>query len=141
MPIVIDGWNFIRDRHSPINDSGNDYLKPARTLVRYLQDFQATHNDPIVLVFDSKHEYLEMDYKNSPKLTIVPARDADDYIKRYIDNVPERQRRNVRVVSSDNDVFYYAKSSYATPLKCAEFWGKLCPSQDETEEMEDKCIA
>ena len=138
MPIVIDGWNFIRDRYSPIRDDGRDYLKPARTLIKYLQDFQASHNDPIVLVFDSKHEYLEIDYKNSPKLKIVPARDADAYIKRYVDEVPEPQRRNVRVVSSDNSVFYHAKSAYATPLRCADFWDKLCP-QDETEEMEDKC--
>lgn len=128
MPIVIDGWNFIRDGSSPIRDEGHDYLEPARTLVAYLQDFQLTHNDPIVLVFDSTHEYLEMDYRNTPKLKIVPARDADGYIKRYIDQVPERQRRNVRVVSSDNDVFYYAKSSYATPIRCREFWFKLCGS-------------
>ena len=131
MPIVIDGWNFIRDRSSPISDEGHDHLMPARTLISYLADFQSTHNDPIVLVFDSKNEYLEIDYRNTPKLKIVPARNADEYIKRYIDGIPERQRRNVRVVSSDNDVFYYAKSSYATPLRCSEFWGKLYIEEDE----------
>jgi len=125
MSIVIDGWNFIRDGSSDIDDSDRDSLESARILISYLEDFQASHNDPIVLVFDSSHEFLDMEYRNTPKLTIVPARDADEYIKKYIDKTPERQRRNVRVVSSDNDVFYYAKHSYATPIKCGEFWAKL----------------
>ncbi|MFA6078445.1 MAG: NYN domain-containing protein, partial [Candidatus Omnitrophota bacterium] len=99
----------------------------------HLQSFQKQHNDPIVLVFDSKHEYLEIDYKNSPKLKIVPTRNADGYIKRYIDGIPEKQRRNLRVVSSDNDVYYHAKSSYATPLKCGEFWKKIYKDDDNTE--------
>jgi predicted RNA-binding protein with PIN domain len=123
VPIVIDGWNFIRDRSSRIDDD--------------LEEFQSTHNDPIVLVFDSKYEYLEISYRNTPKLKVVPARDADDYIKRYIDEVPERQRRNLRVVSTDNEVYYYAKSSYATPLKCREFWDKLCGSLYDTDDEED----
>jgi len=133
MPIIIDGWNFLRDRSSRIREDSDDHLSGARTLVSYLESFQKTHNDPIVLVFDSKHEYLEMDYKNSPKLKIVPAKNADGYIKRYIDDVPEKQRRNLRVVSSDNDVYFHAKSAYATPIKCGEFWKKICRDDDNTD--------
>lgn len=125
MPIIIDGWNFIRNGRSSIRDDEADSLEAAQKLIFRLTDFQRTHNDPIVLVFDSTCEYLDMKYTNSPKLTIVPARDADSYIKKYIDKTPERQRRNVRVVSSDNDVYFHAKSSYATPVRCEEFWGKL----------------
>ena len=125
MPIIIDGWNFIRDRSSNINDENGDAVEAARQLIFYLDDFQNTHNDPIVIVFDSSNEFLDTGYRSHPKLTVVPARNADEYIKRYIDKIPERQRRNVRVVSSDNDIYYYAKSSYATPMKCGEFWGKL----------------
>ena len=125
MPIIIDGWNLIRDESSDIEDADMDSLDGAEILISRLLQFQASHSDPIVLVFDSTNEFLGIDYKNSSKLKIVPARDADDYIKRYLDKTPERQRRNVRVVSSDNDVFYYAKSSYATPVRCGEFWKKL----------------
>ena len=125
MPIIIDGWNFLRDRSSRIREDRIDYLAGARTLIAYLEDFQRQHRDPIVLVFDSKNEHLEMDYKNSLKLKIVPTKNADGYIKRYIDGTPEKQRRNLRVVSSDNDVYFYAKSSYATPIKCDEFWRKI----------------
>jgi predicted RNA-binding protein with PIN domain len=131
MPIIIDGWNFIRDRRSGIRDDGEDSLPAAKMLIAYLQDFQHSHNDPIILVFDSRHEFLDIDYKNSPKLRIVPAQDADNYIKRYIDKTPERQRRNLRVVSSDSDVYYYAKSSYATPLKCEEFWNKIFKDREK----------
>lgn len=125
MPIIIDGWNFIRNHRSRISDETSESLEAARALIARLSRFQQTRRDPIILVFDSSNEYLDMDYTSSPALRIVPAKDADAYIKRYIDRTPERQRRNLRVVSSDNDVYFYAKSSYATPLRSEEFWGKL----------------
>ncbi len=125
MPIIIDGWNFIRNRKSDIRDDIGDSLERARTLIAYLSEFQETHSDPIVLVFDSTNEYLDMPYTSTPKLRIVAARDADKYIKKYVQDIPDRQRRNVRVVSSDNDIYYHAKSYSATPLRCEEFWDKL----------------
>lgn len=125
MPIIIDGWNLIRDRRSDIRDDDSGSLESARTLISYLTHFQETHNDPIVLVFDSTNEYLDMRYTSTPKLRIVPARNADDYIKKYIEDTPDRQRPNIRVVSSDNDIYFYAKSYSATPLRCEEFWRKL----------------
>lgn len=125
MPIVIDGWNLIRNRNSDIKDDGEDAIDSAATLIAYLEEFQSDHNDPIVLVLDSKKEFLSLTYKNTNKLTVVPAKDADDYIKRYIDKTPEKQRVNLRVVSSDNSVYYYARSSYATAIRCEEFWNKL----------------
>lgn len=130
MPIIIDGWNLIRDKNSDIkDDDGREALESARKLIMNLEEFQAAHNDPITVVFDSRREFLDINYKNSHKLTVVPAKDADDYIRRYIDRTPERQRRNLRVVSSDNDIFYYARSSYASPVKCGEFWEKLAGSK------------
>ena len=134
MPIIIDGWNLIRDRRSNIKDDDVDSLESVRMLISYLDAFQETHNDPIVLVFDSTNEYLGISYNNTPRLQIVPARDADDYIKRFIAETPDRQRRNIRVVSSDNDIYFYAKSYSATPVRCGEFWGKLNRSYgDESE--------
>lgn len=125
MPIIIDGWNLIRSARSPICDDDGESLEAAMTLISYLDAFQKTHNDPIILVFDSSREFLETGYKNTPKLKIIPSRDADSYIKKYIEHTPERQRPNIRVVSSDKDVYYHAKTYYATPLKSEEFWGKL----------------
>ena len=125
MPIIIDGWNFIRDRSSDIKDDDTASLASAQLLISYLNNFQSTHNDPIVLVFDSTHEYLDMQYTNTAKLKIVPSRDADTYIKNYIEDTPDSQRRNLRVVSSDNDIYFFAKSYSATPLRCGEFWSKL----------------
>ncbi len=136
MPIIIDGWNFIRDRHSPLADDG-DSLRSASTLIAYLKEFRITHKDPITLVFDSAHEFLDIDYKNSPGLTIIPSKDADRYIKLCIDRTSERQRRNLRVISSDNSVYFYAKSSYATPVKCAAFWAKLRGDEGNRKDDED----
>lgn len=125
MAIIIDGWNFIRNRHSDINDAEHDSLDSARMLISRLESFQMSHSDPIMVIFDSTNEYLGINYRNSPKLSIVASKDADEYIKRYLDKTPEKQRKNIRVVSSDNDVFYYAKSSYASALKSEDFWKKL----------------
>lgn len=125
MPIIIDGWNLIRNENSEITDEENDALDSAGTLLSYLNDFQNWHNDPIIVVFDSTHEHLDMEYTNSAKLKVIPARDADEYIQRYIDKIPHRERRNTRVVSSDKEVYFYAKSSGATALKAEDFWDKL----------------
>ena len=125
MPIIIDGWNLIRNHMSEIDDAYGDSLESARLLVSFLNDFQRTHKDPITLVFDSKREHLDIDYTNTLKLKIVPARNADKYIKKYIDDFPQRQRGSLRVVSSDNDIYFYAKAGYAVPVKSEQFWDKL----------------
>lgn len=125
MPIIIDGWNLIRNSRSDINDLERDSLESARMLISCLSRFQKTHNDPIVLVFDSTNEYLGISHANTDKLKVVPSRDADDYIKRYISDTPDKQRRNLRVISSDNDIYFFAKSYSATPIRCEEFWDKL----------------
>ena len=125
MPIIIDGWNLIRSDSSRIDDDGDKSIESAIELIAYLEDFQKSHGDPITLVFDSTREHLGIDRQNTVKLTVIASKNADNYIKRYIDGVPERQRRNLRVISSDNDVYYYAKSSYAVPVKSEHFWNKL----------------
>ncbi|MBN2453414.1 MAG: NYN domain-containing protein [Candidatus Omnitrophica bacterium] len=125
MPIIIDGWNLIRDHSSDISDDETESLESAKALISCLNDFQESHNDPIVLVFDSTHEYLDMHYENTLKLKIVPSRDADRYIKKFIENTPEKQRRNIRVVSSDKEIYFFAKSYSAVPIKCDAFWRKL----------------
>jgi len=125
MPILIDGWNLIRNTKSDISDEDDGSLESVSRLIAYLDQFQRTHKDPIIAVFDSSREFLDIEYHNNEKLSIIPAKNADDYIKKYIDEMPERQRVNLRVVSSDNSVYYYAKSSYATPVKCEDFWDKL----------------
>jgi len=123
MPIIIDGWNLLRHEHSGIDQ--DDALAGAAHLITILERFQQDHADPIILVFDSKNEYLDMPYRSTAKLHIVAAKDADGYIKRYIEKVPQRQRRNLRVVSSDRSLYFYAKDARATPMKCEEFWGKI----------------
>lgn len=125
MPILIDGWNFIRCEGSVFRDENEDALDSARALISLLERFQGAHNDPIVLVFDSTNEFLGIDHRNNEKLKVVASRDADDFIKKYVDKIPERQRRNMRVVSSDNDIYYYVKSAGAFPIRSAEFWKKL----------------
>jgi len=126
MPIIIDGWNLLRSDASSIPDDDNARsIEAALELICWLEDFQRSHADPIVLVFDSKNEYLGIEHKNGPKFSVVAARNADKYIKGYIEKIPERQRKNLRVVSSDKDIYYYAKSAYACPIKSDEFWAVL----------------
>jgi predicted RNA-binding protein with PIN domain len=123
MPIIIDGWNMIRHEKSGIDH--HDALDGASALISILERFQQTHSDPIILVFDSKSEHLDIPHRSTAKLHIVATKDADGYIKRYIDKFPARQRRNLRVISSDHSLYFYAKDARATPVKCEEFLGKV----------------
>jgi len=123
MPIIIDGWNMVRHEGSGIDH--DDALAGAQSLILILERFQGTHADPIILVFDSKNEYLDIPNRSTAKLHIIAARNADSYIKKHIDKVPPRQRRNLRVVSSDRSLYFYAKDAGATPVKCEEFWSKI----------------
>lgn len=123
MPIIIDGWNLIRHDLSGIKE--DDALAGARILLSRLENFQRTHADSVIVVFDSKSGYLDISYRNTEKLKIIAAFDADSHIKNYIEKVPSRQRRNLRVVSSDRRVYFYAKDAGATPIKSEEFWRKL----------------
>jgi predicted RNA-binding protein with PIN domain len=125
VPIIIDGWNLIRNVDSDIDDTDQDSLDSATELISRLEDFQKDHNDPIIVVFDSANEFLDIDFEDYAKLKVVAAKDADEYIKRYVDKTPTSNRRNIRVVSSDKEVFYYVRSSYAVPLRSEEFWRKL----------------
>lgn len=123
MPIIIDGWNFIRDKCSALRNK--EPLEAATALISFLQTFQAGKNDPIILVFDSSHSFLNIPYRSSPKFKIVAVENADNFIKKFLDKLPANQRRNFRVVSSDLDIFDYSRQSQATALKSAEFWQKL----------------
>ncbi len=123
MPILIDGWNMVRHEGSGIDY--DDALAGASHLIAILEKFQETHADPIILVFDSKNEDLDIPERGTATLRIVAARNADNWIKRHIDSIPARQRRNLRVVSSDRSLYFYAKDARATPIKCEEFWGKI----------------
>ena len=78
MPILIDGWNMVRQEGSGIDY--DDALAGAMHLIAILEKFQESHADPITLVFDSKNEYLDIPIKSTAKLHIVAARDADGYI-------------------------------------------------------------
>ena len=138
MPIIIDGWNLIRDSSSDIDDTGRDSLDAARDLISRLKSFQRNHKDPILVVFDSTMGHLGLAHENSDLLSVRAAKDADLFIKRYVDDCPPRQRGNLRVVSSDKDVYLYARSSYATVLRSSEFWNKLRNKSGARPEALDK---
>jgi predicted RNA-binding protein with PIN domain len=125
MPILIDGWNLIRCEKSGIRDLEIPYLESADALLASLSDFQTGHRDPITVVFDSKREFLDIGFRPTAMLKVVAAKDADDYIRRAVERIPEKQRRNLRVVSSDNSVYYHVRSLGATPVRTEEFWKKM----------------
>lgn len=125
MPIIIDGWNMIRSPSSKISDDEGDSLDSAAMLITCLKDFQSTKKDPILVVFDSSSGHLNIGYRNTPLLRVVATQDADDYIKRYLDALPRNEKVNSRVVSSDKDVYFYARSSSAIAVTSEAFWAKL----------------
>src|SRR3989338_6745840 len=81
MPIIIDGWNLVRNEKSDIDDGELEGIETARRLIVYLEEFQRGRGDPVIVVFDSTREHLALDFGRSRRLTIVPSANADEYIK------------------------------------------------------------
>ncbi|MFA5145807.1 MAG: NYN domain-containing protein [Candidatus Omnitrophota bacterium] len=129
MPILIDGWNLIRDDKSDISDDDCDSIESATHLIMYLAGFQKRHRDPITVVFDSSRGFLDIEHTNTDTLSLVAVKDADRYIRSYIEKTPERQRPGMRVVSSDKAIYYYVRSLNAAAVTSGEFWDKLRSSR------------
>jgi len=125
MPLIIDGWNLLRNKNSDIKVHRDSLMDSVGALVSRLEVYQMCHSDPITVVFDSRRRDSRIAFPRTSRLRILTAEDADDHIKRSIESTPPEQRRNLRVVSSDNEICAYAKLHSATVLRSDEFWAKL----------------
>ncbi|HZX11609.1 MAG TPA: NYN domain-containing protein [Acidobacteriota bacterium] len=119
MPYLIDGNNLIGYLPTlKIRSNESRYELISRLII-----FQKVKNTRVMVVFDGPPDpnLTEEDFKGIPFFVHYPdfGQNADTVIKKIISK--ETDLRRFFVVSSDNEIKFYAKSKGAKSLNCQEF--------------------
>jgi len=123
--IVIDGYNLIH-RVAELRAFLEEDLEAARErLLAYLMAYQATRKIEIVVVFDGENVGLPHTRSQGGVQVVFskPPQKADALLKQLILN--ERNRRRLTVVSSDKEIFGYARTLGAQCLRSEQFFEKF----------------
>jgi uncharacterized protein len=129
---LIDGNNLIGKIKTiqalQQRDKQASRVKLAQILGRYF----AMKKAKVTLHFDG----FANDPINIPRLKIIYSenRSADDNIKDQIEN--SKNRKNLVVVTSDNNLREFAKVCLCDVIKSEEFVSRFLSSQDKNEEQE-----
>lgn len=136
---LIDGYNLIHlvSELSRFLDSG---LEQARNrLIHILHSYAATHGVTITIVFDGDEVgHMEPPVPANPRLQILyshPPEKADPVIKRIIDKA--KNRRSIILISADNELTRYARSSGTQILSPRQFYDRICQPANQ-QQMEQK---
>lgn len=120
MPIIIDGYNYI----GAVRDISLNEPDKEEKLINKIAYFSSGYKKKITIVFDGQKSSI---YKEGAKykrghINIVISRypkTADETIKIMIDT--SNHKRDLTIVSSDQDIYKYAKKSGAKAINCLEF--------------------
>lgn len=125
LQIVIDGYNLIRQsrQFGPLDLL--DLQTGREALIESLAAYKKVKAHPIKVVFDGQAAPAGMPRRERLKgIELVYSRrgeSADTVIKRLAD----RYGHNLLVVTSDNEIVYYAQSRGAATVDSAEFEARL----------------
>lgn len=123
--IVIDGYNLIRQSSRLSAVERRDLQIGRETLVDALAAYKRVKPHPITVVFDGVDAPTGMprrDVHKGIKLCFsAPGETADDMIKR----MAAREKDQLLVVTSDNDIIRYVESMGATTVGSQDFEERL----------------
>ena len=138
---IIDGYNIIHQ--IPKFQKGIDYnLEYARNmLISFIRAYQSSRKLKITLVFDGAQiGYVDNRAQSTQKLEIIYSTSpekADPVIKRILKKI--NNKKNVTLVSADNDLINFYKQNNAKVISPDEFYhiaGKH-PAQDQIDQKFD----
>jgi len=136
--IIIDAYNLIH-RSSDLKKTLNVSLEQAREqLLHKLIAFKKGKKIKITVVFDGSQVGQPSNLKRSG-LQIhysVPPRNADEVIKILIQK--KKNPRNITVISSDNGVLGFARTSRANVMKSEDFYKKYLVFEEKFEPKENQ---
>ncbi len=137
---IVDGYNLIH-KSSKLKKIFTEDPKLAReNLVSILSDFFSRRKDRCILVFDGNINIPSS--LSTPAVRVIfsrPPNKADDEIKRIIMSKNLKERKNLIVVSSDNEIINCAKACGAERLSSEDFL-KLINSKNKTSYDDEKLI-
>lgn len=119
---IIDGYNMIHriERYRSLLVTS---LENARQgLLLQLSNFRARTMADLSVVFDGQRSSRQKTYGIKVYYSDRP-NNADDFIKRLVDTL--KHRNMVTVVSSDNEVMWYAKNSGCAVVSVEHFQSQL----------------
>ncbi len=89
-------------------------------LVYYIKEFQKKRRSKVVLFFDGPIDYDLMGESNNIEIIFSVEREADILIKERINKL--KYRKDLFVVTADNDLIYYAKRKGAKIIPPRKFF-------------------
>lgn len=120
--IIIDAYNLVH-RSGDLKKILNESLENAREqLLHKLIAFKSGKKIKITIVFDGNHVGQPSNIKRSGMQIhySIPPQKADDVIKILLRK--KKNCRNVTVISSDNEVLGFARTSRANVMKSEDFY-------------------
>ncbi len=132
--ILIDGYNLIGIAHRNFEKARND-------LILQLDRYASMKMHSITVVFDGwKNGQSSETTKRMGNITVIYSslgEKADNVIK----NMLSSATKPWIVVSSDREIYEFARKKYLVALKADEFEGKLCSALDasENDKEEKQC--
>lgn len=121
---IIDGYNLIR-RIPALHRSGPSLEYQRRALITRLSAFRVRTRATCIVVFDGTVEAGHTTSSTSGIQVVFSRKpsSADDLIKRLVDQ--EKNKGHVTVVTSDNEIMWYAKASGCTAQSAEAFHERL----------------
>lgn len=122
---IVDGYNLIHRIDALRSQMGKSLEAAREMLIRKLLQFQLQHRSVVTVVFDSS-EGGALPGVHRSGINIIytkPPQNADQTIKSIVDK--NKNRHELVVVSSDQEVMYYAKASGCRFLSVESFYQSL----------------
>jgi len=137
MKYIIDGYNMIRKINSLRAHDAQSLEKGRQALIMKLSGFRLQNNADITIVFDGQKTSFGSQSGITVYFSNLPNK-ADEMIKKLVDK--NKKTNETTVVSSDNEVMWYAKGCGCKVERSEEFFKKISESkQSETvKELEEK---
>ncbi len=126
--IIVDGYNLIHAIPELKNKLSHDLEAARNDLLNLLIRYRNKKKVNITVIFDGRPGSIEdQEMKKGLKVQFSQAPEkADQVIKRMIDKI--EGEKGVMVVSSDREIFDYAKVCGLARIKSGEFAAQLLPS-------------
>jgi len=123
---IIDGYNLLYKSSDLKKNIETDINSAREKLILQLDNFFSSKRASVYLVFDGVSNFTHFNPYSTPKIRVLFSKKnqkADILIKKIID---ESQNKSlITVISSDHEVYQYAKVSRCKAIKSEEFLQKM----------------
>jgi len=100
-------------------------------LVHYIQKFQKLKASKIIIFFDGPIDYNLFEISGDVEIVFSSEKEADSLIKKRINSI--RYRRDLIVVTRDNEIIYHAKRKRAKIIKPRKFFNEVIDTLEKIE--------